>query len=63
MRHQLENNDAIYIFLFAEPYLLHLRSPVGAGNRNSLKAAPMENVLNGQIGMNGPNVHKHAEEE
>lgn len=36
---------------------------MGAGNRNSLKAAPMENVLNGQIGVNGPNVHKHVEEE
>ena len=51
------------MFPFAEPYLLHLRSPVGAGNQNSLKAAPMENVLNGQIGVNGPNVHKHVEEE
>ena len=59
----LENNDAIYIFPFAEPYLLHLRSPVGAGNRNSLKAVLTENVLNGQIGVNGPNVHKHVEGE
>ena len=36
---------------------------MGAGNRNSLKAVLMENVLNGQIGVNGPNVHKHVEEE
>ena len=34
-----------------------------AGNRNSLKAVLMENVLNGQIGVNGPNVHKRVEGE
>lgn len=36
---------------------------MGAGNRNSLKAVLMENVLNGQIGVNGPNVHKRVEGE
>ena len=59
----VSDNDAVYIFPFAEPYLLHLRSLVVAGNRNSLKAVLMENVLNGQIGVNGPNVHKRVEGE
>ena len=59
----VSNNVAVYIFPFAEPYLLPLRNLVGAGNRNSLKAVLMENVLNGQIGVNGPNVHKRVEGE
>ena len=59
----VSDNNTIYIFPFAEQYLLHLKSPVGAGNRKSMKAVLMENVLNGQIGVNGPNVHKHVEGE
>ena len=57
------HNLCIDTITFAELYLLHLRSHVVAENRKSLKAVPMENVLNGQIGVNGPNVHKHVEEE
>ena len=59
----VSDNNTIYIFPFAEQYLLHLKSPVGAGNRKSMKAVLMENVLNGQIGVNGPNVHKRVEGE